>query len=553
MKIMFKIPDGDFVEKEVKKGTTLETLYKEVEDEVKYPCIAAKVDNEYQGLTYKVKESCRVELLDMRSKGANRIYQSSLSMVFLCAARKVISNTFCKIANTLNLGLYIELIADFETTDEMALVISDEMQALIDRDMPFVSESLPRDEWIARIKETGDKEKLKLVESRPEVKTLPLYTLDGYSEFFYSIMVPSTKYVRWFRLEKYRGGFLLRFPNKYVPVGVPDYDDEVNMYKAFCEQNEWDELMGVNYVSDLNRKIENNEYKDLILLSEALHDKKINEIANMVTDQNRRLVLIAGPSSSGKTTFAKRLCVHLKVNGKKALYMGTDDYFKNRDEMTPDANGDYDFEGLDAVDTELFDHDMQALIKGETVDIPEFDFKEGKKFFGNRLTKIDENTVIVIEGIHALNELLTSHVRKEDKFKIYISPLTQLNIDQHNRISVTDSRMLRRIVRDYQFRGHTAQNTIKSWPNVRAGENKNVFPFNGEADVFINSMHVYEIGVLKKYAMPLLSDIGPDEEEYAEAQRLLQFLRFFETIEDDHYIVNNSILREFIGGSVFVD
>ena len=552
MKIMFKIPDGDFVEKEVKKGTTLEALYKEVEDEVKYPCIAAKVDNEYQGLTYKVKESCRVELLDMRSKGANRIYQSSLSMVFLCAARKVISNTFCKIANTLNLGLYIELIADFETTDEMALVISDEMQALIDRDMPFVSESLPRDEWIARIKETGDKEKLKLVESRPEVKTLPLYTLDGYSEFFYSIMVPSTKYVRWFRLEKYRGGFLLRFPNKYVPVGVPDYDDEVNMYKAFCEQNEWDELMGVNYVSDLNRKIENNEYKDLILLSEALHDKKINEIANMVTDQNRRLVLIAGPSSSGKTTFAKRLCVHLKVNGKKALYMGTDDYFKNRDEMTPDANGDYDFEGLDAVDTELFDHDMQALIKCETVDIPEFDFKEGKKFFGNRLTKIDENTVIVIEGIHALNELLTSHVRKEDKFKIYISPLTQLNIDEHNRIPTTDERLLRRIVRDERTRGRDAAKTIHDWPAVRRGEDSNIFKYCDEADVMFNSYHTYEIAVLKSQAGPLLEQITKDQPEYAEARRILTILRFFKTIEDTSAITCDSIIREFIGGSVYV-
>lgn len=552
MIINLKLPDGDFEKKEVQAGTTLEELYSEAESGLKYPCVAAKVDNEYQSLTYRVDGKCSVELLDMRNKGACRIYQSSISLVFLCAARKVLGDVLCEISNTLNKGLFIELRSATGATEGIVSDIRTEMTSLIERDLPFEKEYLTREEGIKRIKEIGDKAKLKLVEQKPEIQGVQFYNLDGYSEFFYSLMVPSTRYVRYFGLEKYKKGILLRFPNREAPAGLPDYIDEVNMYKAFAEQREWDKLLGVRYVSDLNEKIRKGEFKDLILLSEALHDKKITEIANIITAQHKRLVLIAGPSSSGKTTFAKRLCVHLKVNGNKALYMGTDDYFLDRDQMTPDENGDYDFEGLDAVDTELFNRNMEALIDGEEVDLPEFDFKEGRKIFGNRKTRIDSNTVIVIEGIHALNEALTSHISKADKYKIYISPLTQLNIDAHNRIPTTDERLLRRIVRDERTRGRDAARTIHDWAAVRRGEDKNIFRYCNEADMMFNSYHVYEIAVMKKFVGPLLEAITKDKPEYAEAQRILKALRFFSVIDDSSAITVDSILREFIGGSVYV-
>lgn len=552
MEINLKLPDGDFEKREVKAGTTLEEVYSEVEDRAKYPCIAAKVDNEYQSLTYSITSGCNVELLDVRTKGASRIYQSSISMVFLCAAKKVLGDVPCVISNSLNKGLFVEIRKSGGATEQMVQDIKAEMISLIEKDLQFEKEYLTREEGLERIREIGDKAKLRLLEGKPEIQGVVFYNLGEYSEFFYSLMVPSTRYVRWFDLEKYKRGFLLRFPNKEAPAGLPEYTDEVNMYKAFAEQSEWDKLLGVRYVADLNDKIKSGEYKDLILLSEALHDKKITEIANTITEEHKRLVLIAGPSSSGKTTFAKRLCVHLKVNGNKALYMGTDDYFLDRDEMTPDENGDYDFEGLDAVDIELFNHDMEALIKGEEVDLPEFDFKEGKKIFGNRKMRIDNNTVIVIEGIHALNEVLTSHISKDDKYKVYISPLTQLNIDAHNRIPTTDERLLRRIVRDERTRGRDAARTIHDWPTVRRGEDKNIFRYCNEADVMFNSYHVYEIAVMKKFTEPLLEEIGKDKPEYAEAQRILRALRFFRTIDDTSAIATDSIIREFIGGSVYV-
>ena len=550
MIIRFKVPDGDFVEKEIEKGTSIETLYDEVKDDLKYPCVAAKVDNEYQSLSYVIDGECSVELLDMRTKGASRIYQASISMVFLCAARKVLGDVLCQISNSLNKGFFIELKTKGGSTKEMTESIREEMQNLIDRDLPFTKEYLSREEGIELIKEIGDNAKLRLAESLPDLKYMQFYTLDGYSQFFYTLMVPSTKYVNKFRLEKYKRGFLLRFPDKYNPDGIPDYVDEVNMYKAFAEQNSWDELLGVKYVCDLNEKIQNDDYQDLILLSEVLHDKKITEISNMITEENRRLVLIAGPSSSGKTTFAKRLCIHLRVNGHKALYMGTDDYFLDRDEMTPDENGEYDFEGLDAVDTKLFNHDMKSLLNGEETDLPEFDFKEGKKYFGGRKTQIDKKTVIVIEGIHALNPESTESLPKESCFKIYISALTCLNIDGHNRIPTTDGRLLRRIVRDARTRGNLAKRTIEMWPSVRRGEEENIFPFQESADVMFNSAMIYELAALKLYAEPLLHEIEKDEPEYLEAQRLLKFLGYFVSIPSDKIPIN-SIAREFVGGSIF--
>ena len=399
----------------------------------------------------------------------------------------------------------------------------------------------------------GLKEKQRILSESLDLNQVKFYSLNGVRDFFYGLMVPSTGYIKYFELMKYRRGVLLRFPHPSDPNVIPEYEDEKKMYQAFGEQTKWDKLLDVNYVADLNDKIENGQYKELIQLSEALHEKKIAEIADMIKKQHKRIILIAGPSSSGKTTFARRLCIQLKVNGLNPLYMGTDDYFVERENSPLDEHGEKDYENLRALDIHLFNDNMNDLLAGKEVDLPTFDFMTGHKVFGERITSIKPVQPIVIEGIHALNEKLTEYIPKEEKFKIYISPLTQLNIDAHNRIPTTDERMLRRMVRDNLYRGHNAQSTINSWPKVRAGEDVNIFPYNSEADVLFNSYHVYEIAVLKKYAEPLLRQITPEEPEYAEAIRMLKFLRFFKTIDDDHVIVNNSIIREFIGGSIFVE
>lgn len=547
-------PRGEYENIDVMTGTSVKEIADDLADRLLYTVIAAKVDNHIEDLDFVLEEPCKVELLDIRTQAANLIYQYSLSLIYLKAVKDTLGDDVrVEIQNSLNKGLYTEIKTKEPVTEEQVQAVENRMRELVDADLPFIKTVVDRDEAIRIIKEDGRTEKLRLLSETLGIKQVKFYTLDGYRNFFYGLMAPSTGYIKYFQLMKYRRGVLLRFPHPSAPDRIPDYVDEVKLYQAFGEQTRWDALLGVNYVADLNDKIESGEYKELIQLSEALHEKKVAEIADMIKTQKKRLVLIAGPSSSGKTTFARRLCIQLRVNGLKPLYMGTDDYFVEREDTPLDEKGEKDFENLDALDIDLFNRNMNDLLAGKKVDLPEFDFMTGHKVFGKRITSIDPSQPIVIEGIHGLNGKLTEFIPDGEKFKIYISPLTQLNIDMHNRIPTTDERMLRRMVRDYLYRGHSAQSTINQWPKVRAGEDKNIFPYSGEADVLFNSYHVYEISVLKKYAEPLLRKIAPDEEEYAEAVRMLKFLRFFRTIEDDSIIVNNSIIREFIGGSIFVD
>ena len=547
-------PRGDYENIDVMTGTSVKEIADDLADRLPYTVIAAKVDNHIEDLDFVLEEPCKVELLDIRTQAANLIYQYSLSLIYLKAVKDTLGDDVrVEIQNSLNKGLYTEIKTKEPVTEEQVQAVENRMREQVDAELPFIKTVVDRDEAIRIIKEDGRTEKLRLLSETLGIKQVKFYTLDGYRNFFYGLMAPSTGYIKYFQLMKYRRGVLLRFPHPAAPDRIPDYVDEVKLYQAFGEQTRWDALLGVNYVADLNDKIESGEYKELIQLSEALHEKKIAEIADMIKTQKKRLVLIAGPSSSGKTTFARRLCIQLRVNGLKPLYMGTDDYFVEREDTPLDEKGEKDFENLDALDIDLFNRNMNDLLAGKKVDLPEFDFMTGHKVFGKRITSIDPSQPIVIEGIHGLNGKLTEFIPDGEKFKIYISPLTQLNIDMHNRIPTTDERMLRRMVRDYLYRGHSAQSTINQWPKVRAGEDKNIFPYSGEADVLFNSYHVYEISVLKKYAEPLLRKIAPDEEEYAEAVRMLKFLRFFRTIEDDSIIVNNSIIREFIGGSIFVD
>ena len=554
MKIEFKKDLREsFQELTIEKGTSLEEIYKSMQNDFPYTVLAAKVNNKIEDLTYRIHRDCKVEFLDVRTQVANLIYQRSLSLIYLKAIEDVFGYVEVDIENAINKGLYTEIKTSQTITSKDIKKIQNRMEELVSQDIPLVKEELTKDEAVEYFLKTGCSDKLALLGENHHAKKVPVYSLDGYRDFFYGLMVPSTGYIKYFQLMKYRRGVLLRFPHPSNPTEIPEFIDEKVLYKTFGEQSRWGKLMGINYVSDLNKQIQEGKAKELIQISEALHDRKIIEIADMITKQKKRIVLIAGPSSSGKTTFAQRLCIQLRVNGLSPLYMGTDDYFVEREETPVDQFGEKNYEDLEAVDVRLFNQNMNDLLAGKEVDLPKFNFMTGHKEFGLRKTAIRANQPVVIEGIHALNEALTPYIPAEEKFKIYISPLTQLNIDSHNRIVTTDHRMLRRMVRDFKYRGHSAQNTINSWPKVRSGEDKNIFPFSNEADVMFNSVHLYEICVLKKYAEPLLEAITRDEPEYSEAVRMLNFLRFFKTIEDDSIIANNSILREFIGGSIFVD
>lgn len=555
MKFKVKIirqPKEAPVEAEFNAPVTIETLVDTYGADLPYQVIVAKEDNEVHELTRVISHSCTIEFMDIRSKEASLVYQHSLIMIYLKAVNDLMGRVPVEVSNPINKGLFT-IIDTFEPlTEEQVERIEQRMREIVAADIPFQKEIVTRSEAFNIMVNDGMRLKAKILSADPKIDQFRFYSLNGSRNFFYGRMVPSTGYIKLFELRKYGKGVILRFPHAAAPNTIPEYRDDDKLYRAFEESAQWGRLMGVSYAWDLNEKVKNGEVKELVMLSEALHEKKVAEIADEITKSKRRIVLIAGPSSSGKTTFAQRLCIQLKVNGVNPVYMGTDDYFVERT-MTPiDEHGEKDFESLKAVDVELFNRNLKDLLAGELVDLPKFDFLEGTKRYGKRMIKIDKTQPIVIEGIHALNEALTPYIEREEKFKIYISPLTQLSIDEHNRISTTDVRMLRRIVRDSRFRGYTAKKTIEAWPKVRAGEEKYIFPYNQEADVLFNSVHIYELALLKKYAEPLLEEISPEDDEYSEAARLLRFLRFFVTIEDDTVVVNNSIIREFIGGSVFV-
>ncbi|MDY6037570.1 MAG: TGS domain-containing protein [Eubacterium sp.] len=553
MKInLITMPKGDVEIRDIRQGISIENLCYEIKS-LPYQILAAKVNNRLVDLNYTIDEPSTIELLDMRTQAANMIYQASVSLIYVKAACDILGKSATvSIRNSLNKGLYTQIKFGGELTQEIVKKIEQRMTEIVEADLAFKKEIITREKAIEYLRGDGRTERARLIESAPQITQVFFYELDGYRDFFYSLMVPSSGYIKNFELRKYRNGVLLRFPHPSNPAEIPEYIDETKLYQAFAEQTSWERLLGVSYVADLNEKIEADEFKSLVQLSEALHEKKIAQIADMINQQQKRIILIAGPSSSGKTTFAQRLCIQLQVNGLKPLYLGTDDYFVNREDTPLDEYGEKDYENLNALDIELFNKNMNDLLSGKTVDLPSFDFMSGKKIFGKRFVSIEANQPIVIEGIHGLNESLTKFIPKEEKFKIYISPLAQINVDVHNRVPTTSERMLRRIVRDNLFRGHSAKSTIATWPKVRAGEDKNIFPYSSEADVLFNSYHVYEISVLRKYAQPLLEAITQEDEEYAEAQRLLQFMQFFRIIENDEIIVNNSIIREFIGGSVFV-
>ena len=554
MKLLLKKDPGGSFEAIVREGPVrLESLVHEYQHELPYRILIGRVNGRDEELDFIIDKDSTVELLDMRTHSANLVYQHTLSLIYLKAVKDVLGNVGVEIENSLNKGLYTEIKTKIPVTEEQVQAIEKRMRQLVEADVPIVKEVYSREEAVGIWEKYNYPEKSGLLERAADVKEAKFYHIEGYRNFFYGLMAPSAGYIEHFELKKYRRGVLLRFPYYSKPDEIPPFVDDVKLYKAFGEAQKWQQLLGVSYLEDLNRKIAGGGAKDLILLSEALHEKKIAEIADSITKGRKRIVLIAGPSSSGKTTFARRLCVQLRVNGLEPLYMGTDDYFLNRAETPRGEDGEPNYEDLDALDIGLFNDNMNGLLEGREVDLPEFDFISGTKMFGRRVTSIKPSQPIVIEGIHALNSRLTEYIDDGEKYRLYISPFTQLNIDVHNRVPTTDARILRRIVRDYKYRGHTAAQTIAQWPKVRAGEDKNIFPYNGEADVLFNSALVYELSVLKIYAEPLLEEVKPEQPEYSEAVRMLNFIRYFEAIEEEQYVPNNSIMREFIGGSIFVE
>lgn len=513
---------------------------------------AASVNNTLKELTYVITGSCNIEFLDLQNQSVQLLYQQSLSLLFLKAADDILGKVDIQIPNALNKGLFIERADGKAFTKDDVLAIRNRMRELVSMDIPIETFIVPRNAVWDWLFEEGLKQKLRILKKRSELEYVKFCAILDYKNFFYGLMVPSTRYLTLFDLELFKKGILLRYPKTSNPDRIQVTNNQKMLYTAYKESLDWHRLMGITYVQDLNEAIERHEEKELILLSEALQEKKIVEIANEIVDQGKRIVLIAGPSSSGKTTFSMRLCVQLRICGVKPVYLGTDDYFLDREFTPKDKYGEPDYENLSALDLELFNSNLNDLLDGKEVDVPSFNFITGKKEFGKRKIKMTEDQPIVIEGIHGLNEKLTERIPRSKKYKIYISPFTQLNIDNHNRIPAADARMLRRMTRDYAKRAHSATDTLREWPKVRAGEEKNIFPYIDESDVVFNSVHMYEISVLKKYAKPLLESVPESEPEHLEAIRMLKFLEFFDVIEDDSPIANNSILREFIGGSIFV-
>ena len=534
----------------VEEGITYKDL---LENHLKinpYEIALCKLNREYYELFKNITEDGELELIRFNSSIGYKIYERTLQFIFIKAALDLFDDSVITIEHRIGDGIFGELHKKEALKEEDIIKIKERMIELINKDIPIKKIKVKRKEAIEIFKGYGMDDKVSLL-NHVSFEDVSLYELDGRYDYFYGQMASSTGIVKGFDLIYYSPGFVLRYPKRENLNVVSDFKENRKLSQIFLETERWLNILGVGEVGSLNDKIENHEIRDLIMVSEALHEKKIAQIADMISERkDTKIVLIAGPSSSGKTTFANRLSVQLRVNGYVPIPISLDDYFVDREHTPRDENGEYDFESLYSLDLELFNDHLGRLLKGEEVEIPSFNFKKGEReWVGNKI-KLPSNGIMLIEGIHGLNPLLTASISENQKFKIYISALTQLNLDNHNRIATTDIRRVRRIVRDYLSRGYGAEETLKMWPSIRRGEEKNIFVYQEEADVMFNSTLVYELCVLKKYALEELDKIDPDSPVYILASRLKSFLGFFKEIDKDH-VPTNSILREFIGGSDF--
>ncbi len=511
--------------------------------------MACRCNNEVKSLNTEVKDTDKVEPIYVTEKDGRRIFQRGILYIMGKAFNKLYPEALLTVDFHLSNSLYCT-IDNMQVTEEMIKNVKKEMQDIIDKNLEIKKVEMTKKE----AEKFYEKEKTLRGKFQLENKykeAVSLYFCEDYFNYFYGVMPISTGYIKYFDIMKYHDGFLIRYPSKENPDVIPEYKETQKLLHTIEEYEDIHEVLGVNTLYKLNKKVKEGQEKDLILLAEALHEKKISIIADRIVKRKGiKMVLIAGPSSSGKTTFAQRLGIQLKLNGIKPVTISVDNYFVEREDTPKDENGEPDFERLDSIDLPLFNEHLSKLLKGEEIPVPTFNFKTGHKEYNGETMRLKSNEILVIEGIHCLNDKLTEAIPREQKYKVYISALTVLNIDYYNRISTTDTRLIRRIVRDYNFRGYDALHTLETWSSVNRGEESHIFPFQEEADSMFNSSLIYEIGVLKKHAMPLLQAITRDHPEYAEAKNLYEFLKYFEDISDE-YVPKNSLLREFIGGSIF--
>lgn len=535
------------------KGITFEEIAKEYQSEYGNMIALVLENGKIRELIKRAQKDCELSFLTLKDDIGHKTYVRTATMLLVKAVYDVLGEekvSKVKVEFAIGQGYYCSLKMDENLTWEQVKQINQKMGELVQQDIPITKKSYPIEEAmeIFHQHKMFDKEKLFAYRRSSFVN---IYCLDGYYDYYYGYMLPSTGYLKYFDLMLYEGGILLLIPGSEAPTKIDYFEPREKFFRTLMTSTEWGERMGIDSVGDLNDVIRDGQISDMILVQEALQERRIGEIAReIVNRENVKFVLIAGPSSSGKTTFSHRLSIQLRSYGMIPHPIALDDYFLNREDTPRDANGDYNFECLEAIDIKQFNEDMNRLLKGERVELPVFNFKIGKREYRGNFKVLGPEDVLVIEGIHGLNPATTFSLPDESKFKIYISALTSLNIDEHNRIPTTDGRLLRRMVRDARNRGTCARRTIEMWPSVRRGEEQYIFPFQESADEMFNSALIYELAVLKQYAEPLLFGIHKGEPEYHEAKRLLKFLEYFQGI-DSQNVPANSICREFIGGSYF--
>lgn len=537
----------------IKKGTTYLEIAEEFQEQFQSHILLAMQDNHFKELTSPIQQEGEVTFYDLTNLDGMRVYTRGVCFLMVKAAKELLgAKASIVIEHSIHKSYYCEVREpDFVMSQNFLDKLKAKMQELVEQDLPIRKWTFTREKVAALVEQFGMEDKKRLLRYR-RPSAVNIYEMDGFYDYFFGYMPPSSGYLKEFELMLYENGFLIRFPSRKNPKEILPFTDPAKISGVFMEQMKWCSLMGVDNVADLNEVISNEKFGDLVRINEALHEKKIAEIADMIYQKidKVKVVLIAGPSSSGKTTFANRLCVQLRVIGITPHTISLDDYFVNRDEIPVDEFGNKDFESIERLDLKLFNSDLKRLIQGERVELPFYNFVAGKREYNGNFHQLKKGEIFVIEGIHGLNDMLTSSISNENKFKIFISAMTQLNLDDHNHISTVDSRLIRRIVRDHQFRGRDVAGTLETWSYVTRGEEQNIFPFQENADVVFNSATIYELSVLKQYIEPLLFKIDKNMPEYTDAKRLIKFLDYFLGTNADA-IPNNSIIREFVGGSCF--
>lgn len=534
----------------VANGSTLSDIFSSFNLKMEHGPVSAKVNNKVEGMHYRVYNNKDIEFLDMRTSSGSRAYTRTLFFVLCKAVQDLYPGHDVVIDIPVSNGFYVDVRLERDVTAEDVDCIRKRMQEIVDARMPIRRYMVPTEDAIALFEEKGDVEKVKLLRTSGSLYTT-YYTIGEYVDFYYGTLLTNTSQLYLFGLEKYYDGMLLRIPSLQNPDELGEVTRQDKMFEIFKEHHHWQDIIGIRTVGDFNAAVDAGHATDVINISEALQEKKIAQIAEQIAARPEvKLVLLAGPSSSGKTTSCKRLSIQLAVNGLKPLQISLDDYFVDRERTPKDENGEYDYESIYALDLQKINDQFNALFRGEEVELPKYDFQSGKSKKSGQRLKMNDNNVLVVEGIHALNPELTAQIPNEQIFRVYASALTTILLDNHNYIPTTDNRLLRRIIRDYKYRGVSAQDTIHRWPSVRAGENKWIFPFQENADAMLNTAMLYELAVLKMQAEPLLEQVPENCDEYAEAYRLLKFLKYFKGIPFNN-LPPTSLLREFLGGSSF--